>query len=68
MRGRHQLAYSLLFLLSGATGLIYELLWVRVLYQSFGSDNLLRRRRGRTAAEHVPDLPRRRNGVIHITR
>lgn len=32
-----QLAYSLLFFLSGVTGLIYELLWVRVLYQSFGS-------------------------------
>lgn len=30
-------AYTLLFFLSGATGLIYELLWVRVLYQSFGS-------------------------------
>ena len=30
-------AYSLLFFLSGATGLVYELLWVRVLYQSFGS-------------------------------
>src|SRR5881396_28324 len=31
------LAYSILFFLSGATGLVYELLWVRVLYQSFGS-------------------------------
>src|SRR5437867_1068478 len=31
------LAYTFLFFLSGATGLIYELLWVRVLYQSFGS-------------------------------
>jgi len=31
------LVYSFLFFLSGATGLIYELLWVRVLYQSFGS-------------------------------
>jgi spermidine synthase len=30
-------AYSLLFFLSGVTGLIYELLWVRVLYQSFGA-------------------------------
>jgi spermidine synthase len=29
--------YSFLFFLSGATGLIYQLLWVRVLYQSFGS-------------------------------
>lgn len=37
MRSRAVLAYSLLFLLSGATGLIYELLWVRVLYQTFGS-------------------------------
>src|SRR2546423_6966897 len=37
MRSRSQLAYSLLFFVSGATGLIYELLWVRVLYQSFGS-------------------------------
>lgn len=37
MRSRAALAYSLLFFLSGATGLVYELLWVRVLYQSFGS-------------------------------
>jgi len=37
MRSRATLAYSLLFFLSGATGLIYQLLWVRVLYQSFGS-------------------------------
>jgi spermidine synthase len=37
MRARNALAYSLLFFLSGATGLVYELLWVRVLYQSFGS-------------------------------
>jgi len=29
--------YALLFFLSGATGLVYELLWVRVLYQTFGS-------------------------------
>lgn len=29
--------YSLLFFLSGATGLVYELLWVRLLYQSFGT-------------------------------
>ncbi|HET7790511.1 MAG TPA: fused MFS/spermidine synthase [Gemmatimonadales bacterium] len=29
--------YSLLFFLSGATGLVYELLWVRLLYESFGS-------------------------------
>ena len=31
------LTYGVLFFFSGATGLIYELLWVRVLYQSFGS-------------------------------
>jgi predicted membrane-bound spermidine synthase len=37
MRSRPVLGYSLLFFLSGATGLIYELLWVRLLYQSFGS-------------------------------
>ena len=37
MRSRPALTYSLLFFLSGATGLVYELLWVRLLYQSFGS-------------------------------
>src|SRR2546427_5887425 len=37
MRSRPILTYCFLFFLSGATGLIYELLWVRVLYQSFGS-------------------------------
>ncbi|HET9708761.1 MAG TPA: fused MFS/spermidine synthase, partial [Gemmatimonadales bacterium] len=37
MRSRQVQAYTLLFFLSGATGLVYELLWVRVLYQSFGS-------------------------------
>jgi predicted membrane-bound spermidine synthase len=37
MRSKTVLAYSLLFFLSGATGLVYQLLWVRVLYQSFGS-------------------------------
>src|SRR5262245_403396 len=37
MRSRAALLYSILFFLSGATGLVYELLWVRVLYQSFGS-------------------------------
>ena len=37
MRSKSALAYTFLFFLSGATGLIYELLWVRVLYQSFGS-------------------------------
>src|SRR5206468_2675485 len=37
MRSSVARAYSLLFFLSGATGLVYELLWVRVLYQTFGS-------------------------------
>ncbi|HEV2671138.1 MAG TPA: fused MFS/spermidine synthase [Gemmatimonadales bacterium] len=37
MRSKPAIAYTVLFFLSGATGLIYELLWVRVLYQSFGS-------------------------------
>src|SRR5881296_1428016 len=37
MRSSATRAYSLLFFLSGATGLVYELLWVRVLYQTFGS-------------------------------
>jgi spermidine synthase len=37
MRSKSALAYSVLFFLSGATGLVYELLWIRVLYQSFGS-------------------------------
>ena len=37
MRSKPVLTYSFLFFLSGATGLIYEMLWVRVLYQSFGS-------------------------------
>ena len=37
MRSRPVLGFSLLFFLSGATGLVYELLWVRLLYQSFGS-------------------------------
>ncbi|MFN2571419.1 MAG: fused MFS/spermidine synthase [Gemmatimonadales bacterium] len=37
MRTKPALLYSFLFFLSGATGLVYELLWVRVLYQSFGS-------------------------------
>jgi len=37
MRSKPALAYSVLFFLSGTTGLIYELLWVRVLFQSFGS-------------------------------
>ena len=37
MRFRPAIVYSVLFFLSGVTGLIYELLWVRVLYQSFGS-------------------------------
>src|SRR2546423_1133326 len=37
MRSSAARAYSLLFFFSGATGLVYELLWVRILYQSFGS-------------------------------
>jgi spermidine synthase len=37
MRSSAARAYALLFFLSGATGLVYELLWVRVLYQTFGS-------------------------------
>ncbi len=35
-RARHAL-FGLLFILSGAAGLIYELIWVRQLYQVFGS-------------------------------
>ncbi|MBI4420939.1 MAG: fused MFS/spermidine synthase, partial [Gemmatimonadetes bacterium] len=37
MRSKPALGFSTLFFLSGATGLIYQLLWVRVLYQTFGS-------------------------------
>src|SRR3989442_504755 len=37
MRSSAARVYALLFLFSGATGLVYELLWVRVLYQTFGS-------------------------------
>src|SRR5438270_9830478 len=37
MRSSAARAYALLFFLSGATGLVYELLWVRLLYQGFGS-------------------------------
>ncbi len=37
MRSKAVLGYSLLFFLSGVTGLVYELLWVRLLYQAFGS-------------------------------
>src|SRR5512144_2347069 len=37
IRSKANLAYTLLLFLSGATGLVYELLWVRLLYQSFGS-------------------------------
>jgi len=37
MRSKPAILYSALFFFSGVTGLIYELLWVRVLYQSFGS-------------------------------
>jgi spermidine synthase len=37
VRSKSALAYSLVFFLSGVTGLVYELLWVRLLYQAFGS-------------------------------
>jgi len=37
MRSSARASYSLLFFLSGATGLIYQLLWIRLLYQTFGS-------------------------------
>src|SRR5437764_9732278 len=37
MRSSAARAYSLLVFFSGATGLVYELLWVRILYQTFGS-------------------------------
>jgi predicted membrane-bound spermidine synthase len=37
MRSDARLGFGVLFFLSGATGLVYELLWVRVLYQTFGS-------------------------------
>src|SRR5947207_1615225 len=37
MRSNAARAYSLLFFFSGATGLVYELLWVRILYHTFGS-------------------------------
>src|SRR3989440_7658616 len=37
MRSSAARAYALLFSRSGATGLVYELLWVRLLYQAFGS-------------------------------
>src|SRR5437867_7075915 len=37
MRSSAARAFAFLFFLSGATGLVYELLWVRVLYQAFGS-------------------------------
>jgi spermidine synthase len=35
-RARHTL-FGLIFILSGAAGLVYELIWVRQLYQFFGS-------------------------------
>src|SRR5437763_2027466 len=37
MRSSAARAYSLLFFFSGATGLVYELLWVRILYHTIGS-------------------------------
>ena len=36
-RGARRAAFGLLFFLSGAAGLVYELVWVRELYQFFGS-------------------------------
>ncbi len=36
-QSRAALAYRILFFLSGATGLVYQLLWIRLLYQAFGS-------------------------------
>ena len=35
-RARHAL-FGLIFVVSGAAGLVYELVWVRELYQVFGS-------------------------------
>jgi len=37
MRSRAALAYRVFFFLSGATGLVYQIVWIRVLYYSFGS-------------------------------
>lgn len=37
MHSKATRAFGLLFFWSGATGLVYELLWVRLLYQAFGS-------------------------------
>ncbi len=37
MRSSAALAYRLLFFLSGATGLVYQVVWIRVLYHTFGS-------------------------------
>ncbi|MGH7537863.1 MAG: fused MFS/spermidine synthase [Gemmatimonadales bacterium] len=37
MRSKPVVGYSLLFFLSGATALVYQLLWIRLLHQSFGS-------------------------------
>ena len=37
MRSSAARLYSLLFFFSGATALVYELLWVRLLYQAFGA-------------------------------
>ena len=36
-RGARRAAFGLLFFLSGAAGLVYELIWIRELYQFFGS-------------------------------
>ncbi len=37
LSSRVRVGLAVLFFLSGATGLVYQLLWVRVLYQAFGS-------------------------------
>src|SRR5574340_339646 len=36
MRGRHSIAVNLLFFLSGAAGLVYQVVWSRLLNQVFG--------------------------------
>jgi hypothetical protein len=36
-RGARHALFGLLFVVSGAAGLIYELVWVRDLYEVFGS-------------------------------
>src|SRR5256885_11782890 len=36
-QSRAALIYRTLFFLSGVSGLVYQLLWIRLLYQAFGS-------------------------------